>query len=269
MGEIVPFMKGISISLSVSHFRSFPLSLIHHQLFFLNQRILNPRFTRHGLGVQHVRAVGVQIQAKVIETGYHVDVSGSCWVSEPTINPSAAANQPNYFRDHPRSDSGSWEGSGPRQQHRDRGEARRVRGGRGVGTTSVTATESGTTDCLKGEAKHAGSNVDHTNGAASPQPQSIMAAGVAHEAAGAEQEHADRETRLQRDEDGDPDDDDEEASFLKSRDDTSRRNGRRFEWRRRQWRQRRRCSWQDYYSEEEDDDMRSASTSGEHKHPQG
>ncbi|CAM9553220.1 unnamed protein product, partial [Ectocarpus sp. 4 AP-2014] len=215
----------------------------------------------HGLGVQHVRAVGVQIQAKVVETGYHVDVSGSCWVSEPTINPSLPAHQPSYFRNHPRSDSGSWEGSGPRQQHRDSGEARRVRGGRGVGTTSVTATESGTTDCPKGEAEHAGSNVDHTNGAASPQPQPTMAAGVAHEAPGAEQEHADRETRLQSDEDDDPNDEDEEASFLKSRDDTSRRNGRRFEWRRRRWRQRRRCSWQDYYSEEDDDDMPPASTS--------
>ncbi|CBJ28650.1 hypothetical protein Esi_0117_0009 [Ectocarpus siliculosus] len=248
-------------------------------------------------------ARGFIIQAKVVETGYHVDVSGSCWVSEPTINPPAPAHQPNYFRDHPRSDSGSWEGSGPRQQHRDRGGARRVRGGRGVGTTSATATESGTTDCLKGEAEHAGSNVHHTNGAASLQPLSTVAAGVAHEAAGAEQEHAGRETRLQREEDDDPndddeeasflksrdgtsrhadretclhreedddpDDDDEEASFLKSRDDTTRRNGRRFEWRRRQWQQRRRCSWQDYYSEEDDDDMRSASTSGETTRPDG
>ncbi|CAB1099524.1 unnamed protein product [Ectocarpus sp. CCAP 1310/34] len=225
LGEIVPFVKGISISLSVSHFRSFPLTFITK--FFSQPARFEPPI-RHGLGVQHVRAVGVQIQAKVIDTGYHVDVSGSCWVSEPTINHPAPAHQPNYFRDHQRSDSGSWQGSGPRQQHRDRGEARRVGGGPGVGTTSVGATDSGTTDCLKGEAEHAGSNVDHTNGAASPQPQFTrrMAAGVAHEAAdaahdaaGAEQEHAGRETRLQRDED---DDENEEASFLKSRDDTSR-----------------------------------------------
>lgn len=216
--------------------------------------------------MQHVRAVGVQIQAKVIETGYHVDVSGSCWVSEPTINISVTANQPSYFRDHPRSDSGSWERSGPRQQHRNRGEARRVRRDPSISATSVAATDSSTTDCLKEEAEHAGSNLDHTNGVASTQPKATrrIAAGVAHEAAGPEQEHAGRDARLQRDEDDDPDDDDEEASFLKSRDDESRRNGRRFEWRRRQWRQRRRCSWQDYYGEEDDDDMRSTSTPGEH-----
>lgn len=52
-----------------------------------------PRRDRHRLSVQHVRAIGIQIQAKVLETGYQVDVNGSCWASRPEIDrPTAGEN---------------------------------------------------------------------------------------------------------------------------------------------------------------------------------
>lgn len=35
--------------------------------------------------MQHVRAIGIQIQAKVLETGYQVDMNGSCWASRPEV----------------------------------------------------------------------------------------------------------------------------------------------------------------------------------------
>lgn len=52
-----------------------------------------PRCYRHGLSVQHVRAVGIQIQAKVRETGHQVDVNGSCWASQAEINHPAVGEQ--------------------------------------------------------------------------------------------------------------------------------------------------------------------------------
>jgi len=43
--------------------------------------------------VQHVRAIGIQIQAKVLETGYQVDMDGLCWASRPEIDrPTAGKN---------------------------------------------------------------------------------------------------------------------------------------------------------------------------------
>lgn len=54
-------------------------------------KICQPNSNRHGLGVQHVRAVGVQIQAKVREAGCQVDVNGSCWASQAEVNHVAVA----------------------------------------------------------------------------------------------------------------------------------------------------------------------------------
>lgn len=47
-------------------------------------------WNRHGLDVQHVGAVAVQIEGKVRETGFKVDVDGCCWASSPASTDATA-----------------------------------------------------------------------------------------------------------------------------------------------------------------------------------
>lgn len=109
--------------------RSFPLS---HPLTECCQTTTNLRCDRHGLSVHHVRAVGIQIQAKVRETGHQVDVNGTCWASRVEINHPAVGEQLqhdlcNHARGHvgqqePRQDD--WEGQSSRVWPRnDTGDA--------------------------------------------------------------------------------------------------------------------------------------------------
>lgn len=97
--ELAPILADLSWTLSLSpsafptaphtpyahqgHLRGSPSRNIYPSTWFHPQQ---PRRDRHGLSVQHVRAIGIQIQAKVIETGYQVDVNGSCWASRPEIH---------------------------------------------------------------------------------------------------------------------------------------------------------------------------------------
>lgn len=49
-------------------------------------------WNRHGLDVQHVGAVALQIEAKVRETGFRVDVDGCCWASSPAATDTTAVD---------------------------------------------------------------------------------------------------------------------------------------------------------------------------------
>lgn len=200
--------------------------------------------------MQHVRAVGVQIQAKVRQTGYEVDINGSCWASKPDINRLGGREQPEPdFSGESQSSNDPRPSFGP--------EAIRAHGKTAEGwQTSGRGDEDlpMSSDVEIADDKNANSKKNTIGVDAEPCLSTKTVEGSArvegHNGTGGK-------SRFQR---GEKDDgNDGKGTFFASKSDgRAAADSERFEsgCGRRRGRRRRR-SWQDYYSSEEDDQRQS------------
>lgn len=191
--------------------------------------------------------MGVQIQVKVRETGYEVDINGSCWASRVEVNPLSVKKHPEHDISSPPHSGGDdrrLATAGGRRRHGDtaaRWPTNESGDDASIATSDMGSIENKNTNISKNR-KGADTEPCFTTRPVARSPR----------VEGENQEGAGGKRHCQKREDDDDSDSKGGNSASKSDGRADAHSGR-FERDRRRQRGRRRQSWQDYYSSEDDD----------------